>query len=65
MELGERRHNLSNVELGKRTIVNVWVEKERHEQVVVEKGRRVLREKVEKKRRIYLSKETITSRLRE
>lgn len=65
MELGERRHNLSNVELGKRTIVNVWVEKERHEQVVVEKGRSFDREKVEKKRRIYLSKETITSRLRE
>jgi hypothetical protein len=65
MELRERRHNLSNVELGKRMVISVWVEKARHEQVVVEKGRRVEREKVEKKRRIYLSKETITSRLRE
>jgi len=40
---------LSNVELGKRTVVSVWVEKERHEQVVVEKGRRVERAKVEKR----------------
>jgi hypothetical protein len=50
MELKERKHNLSNVELGKRTVVSVWVEKERHEQVVVEKGRRVERERRLKKR---------------
>lgn len=41
---------MSNVELGKRTVVSVWVEKERHEQVVVEKGRRVERERRLKKR---------------
>lgn len=38
VELGERKHNMSNVELGERTIVSVWVEKERHEQTIVEKG---------------------------
>ncbi len=29
---------MSNVELGKRMVVNVWVEKKRHEQAIVEKG---------------------------
>jgi hypothetical protein len=40
MKLGERKHNMSNVEVGERTIVSVWVEKEKHEQTIVEKGGR-------------------------
>jgi hypothetical protein len=29
---------MNNVELGKKMVVSVWVDKERHEQAIVEKG---------------------------
>jgi hypothetical protein len=40
MEFRERKHNMSNVELGERMVISVWVEKKKHEQVVVEKESR-------------------------